>query len=164
MLFRSLEHTAVEQEAHATRSTLAWPKEVDAREPPGIDLDPALLASLAPAGLPRCLSVGFHLPTRDRPTRFVSRLQYEQPAGRVENQGAGRCRDPRDLVLRLFHQANATAARQPGGQLDPMGTLAMVHRYRLDDPIPVRADEDPPEDRNDADGHTNVEPSEGGQL
>jgi hypothetical protein len=50
----------------------------------------------------------------------------------------------------LFHQANATAARRPGGPSDPADSFAMVRNYRLDDPVPPRSDEDPPEDRDDA--------------
>ena len=71
-----IEHAAVEQESHAARSSLPWPEEVDAREPPGVDLDPALLTGFAPAGLPRRLSV--RLPPARRgssspPCRSVSR-------------------------------------------------------------------------------------------
>ena len=113
-----IEHTAVDQPAHAARAALAWAEKVDARQPPGIDLDPDFLTSLAPAGLPRCLSIGFHLPAGDRPTRFVGRPQDQQPSGRVEDERAGRCRDPRDLIRRLFHQTTDTtpAGRVPAAR------------------------------------------------
>jgi len=104
---RGIGRTAGRTESHATRPALPRPEEVDTGKPPGVDLDSALLSGLPP-GRPPTVSLRLPRPARqgssNPPCRSVS---DEQPAGHVEDESAGRCRDLRDLITPLLplHEA-----------------------------------------------------------
>src|SRR5947209_609228 len=91
----------MEQEAHPTRPARPRAQEVDADETGLRDLEPALLADLAPARLPRRLTNGVDLATRDGPALLVVRLEDQQLPVPIEDQPTSRRRDPGDLVCGL---------------------------------------------------------------
>ena len=76
------EHAAVEEETHPARLARLGPQEVDRHQAPVLDVEPHLLAHLAPAGLPGRLAVRLHDPAGDRPVRLVGRVDDEEPARR----------------------------------------------------------------------------------
>src|SRR6266700_4257410 len=90
-----IEAAAVEEEPDA--AGVRWPAgaggpaaaEIHAGQPPGPQVKPALLADLAPAGVPRRLPVGFHDAAGDGPARLIGRLEYQQPPRLVEDYRSG---------------------------------------------------------------------------
>ncbi len=95
------EPPAVEQKPDATGPVVFGAQEVDADEPGSNDLESALLAGLAPTGVPRRLPARVDLTTRDRPALLVVGFQDQQATLRVEDQRAGRSRDSRERILSL---------------------------------------------------------------
>jgi hypothetical protein len=75
---------------------LGWTK-VDADEAPALDLDPALLAGLAPTRLPRRFAIGLQLPAGDGPMPLVGRVEHEQTTLLIEEQRTRRGGYPRRL-------------------------------------------------------------------
>src|SRR5579864_521632 len=115
-----VQRPTVEEKSHAPRLPRARAEEVDAHEASGGDHEPALLAHLAPTGLPRSLAVVLHLPAGHGPSTLVGRLQDQETPGAVEDQGPRRRRDPRDLEDRLVADgvAGSHQPRFPLGALD----------------------------------------------
>ena len=64
-------------------------KEVDAHQPAAPQDEPALLGRLAPAGLPRGLSVRLDHPAGEGPAALVRGVEDEQPAAPIPHEGAG---------------------------------------------------------------------------
>jgi hypothetical protein len=89
---------AVKQEPDAARPGWFRSQEVNTHQPAASDVQCALLQDLAPAGLPRGLSGGVDLTAGNRPPLLVIGFQNQQPTSSVEDQGAGRARDPRNPV------------------------------------------------------------------
>ena len=73
------EGAAMEQESDPAGPARLRTEEVDAHEPPINKLKTALLAGLAPAGVPRRLPVRVDLPARNRPALLVAGLEDQQP-------------------------------------------------------------------------------------
>lgn len=88
--------TAVEQKPHASRPARAPTAKVHARQAATAQFDAALLANLAPTGLPRRLAVCLHHAARYGPPRLIRWLQDQQPVRPVEYQRSGRDRDRRE--------------------------------------------------------------------
>ena len=77
-------------------------QEVDADEPTVLDFKAALLERFAPACIPGRLAVGLDLSTGDRPAALVIGFQDQQPSRFVEDQGAGRGRDPGEVWAGVY--------------------------------------------------------------
>ena len=83
------EFATVKEEPQPTRPARRLRRpEVHTDQAAACDLDPTLLAGLAPARLPRRLAILLELPARNRPATLVARLQNQQPAQRVKQQRA----------------------------------------------------------------------------
>src|SRR6202050_1487064 len=130
----ALQGAEVEQEPDAAGAAGPGMPEVHACEPAAAQLDPALLTDLAAARLPGRLPVRFHDAAWNRPAGLVSRLQNEQAARSVEDEGAGGYRNPRQRrVLGCTYSRRATVAYHathgmaPGGA----GTAGGAGRERL---------------------------------
>ena len=67
-----------------------------------LDLKAALLERFAPACIPGRLAVGLDLSTGDRPAALVIGFEDQQPSRLVEDQGAGRGRDPGDVRAGVY--------------------------------------------------------------
>src|SRR5260370_11433747 len=112
-----IERAAVEEEPYPARPAWPGPAKVDAGQPRAPHVDAALLPYLAPARVPRRLTVGFHHPAGYGPPGLVGRLQDEEPASVVEDQrsgGRGDGREGRRIAGRktaCCHKSHATSGR-----------------------------------------------------
>ena len=93
-----VEGAAVEEKAHAAGPVSGRGRRKSTHTSrPLSTTEPALLAHLASARLPRRLPAVLHLAAGDRPPALVRRLEHEESARAVEDQSTRGRRDPRDL-------------------------------------------------------------------